>query len=76
VTRIDTKQRKAGIVLVVVSAVVFSSAGVFTNGVSTDAWGIIFWRGVAAAAFTLIYLVLRGALLGKHTGNPHYFGQI
>ncbi|WP_299546558.1 hypothetical protein [uncultured Tateyamaria sp.] len=48
-TMINTNQRKAGIVLVVVSAIVFSSAGVFTNGVSTDAWGIIFWRGVAAS---------------------------
>ncbi|SFS43911.1 EamA domain-containing membrane protein RarD [Sulfitobacter marinus] len=65
VTLINTNQRKAGIVLVVASAIVFSSAGVFTNGVSTDAWGVIFWRGVAAAAFTLIYLVLRGALLAE-----------
>ncbi|WP_175498461.1 DMT family transporter [Sulfitobacter marinus] len=64
-TLINTNQRKAGIVLVVASAIVFSSAGVFTNGVSTDAWGVIFWRGVAAAAFTLIYLVLRGALLAE-----------
>lgn len=60
---INTNQRKAGSILVVVSAIVFSSAGIFTNGVSTDAWGVIFWRGVAAAAFTLTYLVLRGALL-------------
>ena len=62
---IDTNQRKAGIVLVAVSAIVFSSAGVFTNGVSTDPWEIIFWRGAAAATFTLIYLVLRGALLAE-----------
>jgi drug/metabolite transporter (DMT)-like permease len=65
VKMIDTNQRKAGIVLVAVSAIVFSSAGVFTNGVSTDPWEIIFWRGAAAATFTLIYLVLRGALLAE-----------
>lgn len=62
---INTNERRAGTILVVVSAIVFSSAGVFTNGVSTDAWGIIFWRGVAAAAFTLTYLILRGALLAE-----------
>ncbi|WP_390911341.1 EamA family transporter [Pseudosulfitobacter sp. SM2401] len=54
--------RTSGVVLVVISAFVFSTAGIFTNGVSTDAWGVIFWRGVAAAAFTLAYLMLRGQL--------------
>lgn len=52
----------AGVVLVVVSALVFSSAGIFTNGVSSTAWSIIFWRGLAAAGFTLVYLLLRGML--------------
>lgn len=64
-TSIHTTQRQAGIILVVVSAIVFSSAGVFTNGVSTDAWGIIFWRGVSAAAFTLTYLAIRGTLFSE-----------
>ena len=54
--------RGAGVVLVTVSAIVFSTAGIFTNGVATGAWGIIFWRGLAAAAFTLIYLAVRGRL--------------
>lgn len=62
---IDNSERKIGAILVVVSAVVFSSAGVFANGVSTDAWDIIFWRGAAAAAFTLSYLMLRGALVAE-----------
>lgn len=54
--------RQTGVVLVVVSAFVFSSAGVFTKGVETAAWDVIFWRGVAASGFTLMYLSLRGAL--------------
>ncbi len=54
--------RRNGVILVIVSAAVFSTAGVFTNGVSTDAWGVIFWRGAAAAAFTLMYLTMRGQL--------------
>jgi drug/metabolite transporter (DMT)-like permease len=55
-----TTSRTAGVILVVVSAIVFSSAGVFAKGVSADAWTIIFWRGIAAATFTLIYMILRG----------------
>ena len=57
------KTHKVGVIFVLVSAVVFSTAGIFTNGVETDAWGIIFWRGLAAASFTLTYLFFRGTLL-------------
>lgn len=64
-------KRTAGVILVVVSAVVFSTAGIFTRGVSTDAWGVIFWRGISAAAFTLIYLAVRG----KFTYELRAFGR-
>ena len=57
-----TSQRSTGVALVVLSALVFSSAGIFTKGVSTQAWGVVFWRGVSAAAFTLGYLMFRGQL--------------
>lgn len=49
-----------GVVLVCISAIAFSTAGLFTKGVSADAWVVIFWRGVSAALFTLGYAVLRG----------------
>ena len=39
-------ERILGIWLVVVSAIFFSTAGVFSKGVSADAWTIIFWRGI------------------------------
>lgn len=58
----SNKNRPTGVLLVLVSALVFSTAGIFTNGVETDAWGVIFWRGLAAASFTFIYLSVRGAL--------------
>jgi drug/metabolite transporter (DMT)-like permease len=60
------------IILVVVSAIVFSSAGIFTKGVSADAWTVIFWRGIAAATFTLIYMILRGGFWAevKAFGKP------
>ncbi len=60
-----TLSRNAGAALVVVSAVVFSTAGSFTNGVAADAWGIIFWRGLAAAGFTFAYLAMTGALIAE-----------
>jgi len=49
-----------GVALVCASAIAFSTAGLFTKGVSADAWVVIFWRGVSAALFTLGYAVLRG----------------
>ena len=48
---------KMGVLLVTVSALVFSSAGVFTKAVTSGAWEIIFWRGVFAASFTTAYIV-------------------
>jgi drug/metabolite transporter (DMT)-like permease len=51
-----------GVWLVIISAIFFSSAGVFTKGVSADAWTIIFWRGLFAAACGFIYLLVIGRL--------------
>ncbi len=48
---------RAGVILVTVSAIVFSSAGVFTKAVGSGAWEIIFWRGVFAAGFTTAYVM-------------------
>ncbi len=61
-----------GVALVCVSAIAFSTAGLFTKGVSADAWSVIFWRGVSAAAFTFIYVVWRGGLGGevRRFGRP------
>lgn len=55
-------KHKIGVMFVLVSALVFSTAGIFTKGVETDAWGVIFWRGLTAAIFTLGYLIVRGQL--------------
>ncbi|MCF6322639.1 MAG: DMT family transporter [Rhizobiaceae bacterium] len=49
-----------GVILVCISALVFSTAGIFTKGVDTNAWGVIFWRGISAALFTVFYTVYRG----------------
>jgi drug/metabolite transporter (DMT)-like permease len=52
-----------GIVLVVVSAAVFSTAGLFSKGLAAGAWDIIFWRGIFAALFTVAYSCWRGAFV-------------
>ncbi len=51
--------RLTGVVLVVVSAIVFSTAGIFAKGVNSGSWEIIFWRGVFAAGFTIAYVLWR-----------------
>jgi len=65
-------KHRTGVILVLVSAVVFSLAGIFTKGVEADAWGVIYWRGLAAALFTLGYLIMRGELKREITsfGGP------
>jgi drug/metabolite transporter (DMT)-like permease len=51
-----------GVMLVCVSAIVFSTAGIFTNAVEADAWGVIFWRGLSAALFTIFFAVSQNSL--------------
>lgn len=54
--------RRSGIYLMLSSALVFSTAGLFTKGVSADSWTIIFWRGLFATIFTTVYIQWKGAL--------------
>jgi len=51
--------RSTGIILVIISALVFSSAGIFTRAITAGAWDIIFWRGLFAVCFTLVYTAWR-----------------
>ena len=48
--------------LVLVSAAVFSTAGLFVKGISAGSWDILFWRGVSSILFTLLYLHWRGTV--------------
>ncbi|MEM7067727.1 MAG: DMT family transporter [Pseudomonadota bacterium] len=54
--------RRTGVILLLVSALVFSTAGIFTKGVEAGAWEVIFWRGFFACLFTFGYVVCRGKL--------------
>ena len=54
--------RRSGVVLMLISALVFSTAGLFTKGVAADAWSVIFWRGLFAALFTGVYILSNGKI--------------
>lgn len=51
-----------GALLLVISAVTFSTAGLFTKAVAAGSWDVIFWRGLFAAAVTTLWTLNRGTL--------------
>ena len=63
VSKLDfSGKRHLGVMLILLSAFLFSPVGVFSKGVDADAWSIIFWRGVAAVPAGLVYLLVIGRL--------------
>ena len=56
----------------VVSALVFSSAGLFTKGVNAGAWDVIFWRSVFGVVIMGAYIIARGRWATEFTnmGKP------
>ena len=56
------KGHALGVLILISSALIFSTAGLFTKGVEADAWSVIFWRGLSAAIFAIGYAILRGTL--------------
>ena len=59
---------RKGLLLVVISALLFSTPGLFTRGVSASGWEVIFWRAVFSATFTASYLTWRGTLKSQLSG--------
>ena len=57
-----SQQHAIGVMLVTVSALVFSSAGIFTRAADAGAWTVIFWRGLFAAILTTALIAWRGQL--------------
>ena len=57
-----------GVMLLIASAVAFSSTGIFTKGVEAAAWSVIFWRGVFASLSTAAYATSRGMLSQETVG--------
>ena len=52
-------RHRAGIILVGLSAVAWSTAGIFTKGIAADVWAILFWRGIFSAVFIALYVAWR-----------------
>lgn len=57
-----------GVTFLIVSAVTFSTAGLFTKGVEASAWAVIFWRGVFAVAATTAWVTSRQRLKQEFLG--------
>ncbi|WP_282610270.1 DMT family transporter [Pelagibius sp. Alg239-R121] len=57
-----------GVFLLVISAITYSTAGLFTKGVEAGSWEVIFWRGFFAAAFTTSWTAKRGSLRQNFLG--------
>ena len=55
-------KRHIGVMLILLSAFLYSPVGVFSKGVDADSWSIIFWRGVVAAPVGILYLKVIGKL--------------
>lgn len=60
IAHLAKSQNGLGVLLVVISAITFSTAGLFAKGVQAAPWDIIFWRGVFSAGFTTIWIWHRG----------------
>ena len=65
-------QAALGRLLVVLSAVAWSTAGIFTKGVEADVWTVLLWRGLLAGAMMSAWLAWRHGRTGladcKHLG--------
>ena len=48
-----------GILLIIISAIAFSSAGFFTRLIHLDAWTMLFWRGLFAGLMILCVIVVQ-----------------
>ena len=58
-TREQSHYHGLGVLLVILATVAWSTAGLFTKGLSADVWVINFWRGLFSALFILIYVIWR-----------------
>src|SRR5438132_8286127 len=55
-TIIERDDGRLGVLLILASAVAFSTAGFFTRLVELDVWTVLFWRGVFGGLFIASYI--------------------
>lgn len=62
---------RAGTLIVIVSAVAFSTAGLFTRLIAVDVWTMLFWRGLFGGLLILIAIIAQAP-----GGTRHAFAAI
>lgn len=69
-----------GVLLIVISAVAFSSAGFFTRLIHLDVWSMLFWRGLFAGLMILCVIIVqerrRTIAAMKAIGRPGFAAAI
>jgi len=63
-----TSPRRLGIALVLVSALLWSTAGPFIRMADLDIWSVVFWRSLATAATMAAWMALRPNRRGERRG--------
>lgn len=69
---------RRGVLMMFLSALAFSTAGVFTKSVDASAWDVIFWRGLSGVAFTLLFLLAKDGFKDelRRFGAPALFAAV
>jgi drug/metabolite transporter (DMT)-like permease len=67
----ERARHRAGLVIVVAAAVVFSTAGLFTRLIAADTWTVLFWRGLLGGASIGAFVAWR-----HRAGTPAAFAAI
>ncbi len=57
-----------GLLLIAISALLFSTPGLFVRAVAASGWDVIFWRGAFGIVFTVVFLLWRGTLKSQIAG--------
>ncbi|MEQ8346964.1 MAG: DMT family transporter [Sneathiellaceae bacterium] len=66
--RTPRSDRRTGVILLMISVVTYSTAGLFTKGVEAGSWEVIFWRGLFAGAVTTAWTIGRGTVRRNFLG--------
>lgn len=54
--------KKHGIILILISAFVFATSGLFVKSIEAASWDIIFWRAIFSIIFSGLFSAIRGKL--------------
>ncbi|MEP5152470.1 DMT family transporter [Planktotalea sp.] len=57
-----------GVILIVAATIAYSTAGLFTKGVVAGVWAVIFWRGVFAVGFSVMWTAHKGTFRQNFLG--------